>query len=278
MAFKSGWFKKIINGVSTKIFAISHVKTVYYNFDKKKTLAEKLDEMDKKIDSKSDILTKSNVTSALGYTPYTPNEIDNKFSTLETNIDWKESVATFSDIATTYPNPEDGWTVNVKDTDYTYRYNGSNWVAISANAIPKATDSVDGLMSKDDKTKLDGIATGANKTTVDSSLSTSSTNPVQNKVVTNKINSLCKILTSSATVATSAWTQGSTYYEAQIANSNITASVVVNGSVDLATKSIAENAGVINITESFAGYFKIYSKSVPSGSINISYTMLIPNK
>lgn len=86
---------------------------------------------------------------------YTKNEIDNKFSTLENNIDWKESVATFADIAKTYPNPEDGWTVNVKDTDYTYRYSGSKWVAVSANAIPKATQSVDGLLSKEDKTNYD---------------------------------------------------------------------------------------------------------------------------
>ena len=47
-------------------------------------------------------ITKENVTTALGYTPYTPNEIDNKFSTLETNMDWKEAVDTFADIATTY--------------------------------------------------------------------------------------------------------------------------------------------------------------------------------
>lgn len=92
---------------------------------------------------------------------YTKSEVDNKISTLETNIDWKETVATFSDIATTYPNPVDGWTVNVKDTDYTYRYNGSAWVAISANAIPQATTSVNGLMTTTQVTKLDGIATGA---------------------------------------------------------------------------------------------------------------------
>lgn len=86
---------------------------------------------------------------------YTKNEIDNKFSALENNIDWKEAVATFADITKTYPNPEDGWTVNVKDTDYTYRYSGSKWVAVSANAIPKATQSVDGLLSKEDKTNYD---------------------------------------------------------------------------------------------------------------------------
>lgn len=46
-----------------------------------------------------------------------------------------------------------------------------------------ASTSTAGLMSASDKTKLDGIATGANKTIVDSALSASSTNPVQNKIV-----------------------------------------------------------------------------------------------
>ena len=51
-----------------------------------------------------------------------------------------------------------------------------------------ATDDADGLMSAEDKSKLDGIASGANKTTVDTALSTSSTNPVRNSVVTNALN------------------------------------------------------------------------------------------
>ena len=50
-----------------------------------------------------------------------------------------------------------------------------------------ATQSANGLMSSTDKTKLDGIATGANKTTVDSALSSTSTNPVQNKIVNSAI-------------------------------------------------------------------------------------------
>ena len=98
-------------------------------------------------------ITRDNVVNALGYTPYTPNEVDNKFSALESAIDWKEAVETYDDIAIAYPDPEDGWTVNVKDTDYTYRYNGTSWIAISANAIPKATASVDGLLSKEDYVK-----------------------------------------------------------------------------------------------------------------------------
>lgn len=81
---------------------------------------------------------------------YTKAEIDNKINTMNTGMDWKESVATFADIATTYPKPADGWTVNVNDTDITYRYTGSAWIAISANSIPKATNEVDGKMSKED--------------------------------------------------------------------------------------------------------------------------------
>ena len=86
---------------------------------------------------------------------YTKVEIDNKFSAFETNIDWKETVNTYDDIVITYPNPKDGWTVNVKDTDYTYRYNGTEWVTISANATPKATNEVDGLLSKEDHAKYE---------------------------------------------------------------------------------------------------------------------------
>lgn len=46
-----------------------------------------------------------------------------------------------------------------------------------------ATQSASGLMSAADKKKLDGIATGATKITVDTSISSTSTNPVQNKII-----------------------------------------------------------------------------------------------
>ena len=46
-----------------------------------------------------------------------------------------------------------------------------------------ASDYSNGLMSADQYTKLKGIASGANKTTVDAALSSSSANPVQNKVL-----------------------------------------------------------------------------------------------
>lgn len=46
-----------------------------------------------------------------------------------------------------------------------------------------ATQTAKGLMSASDKAKLDDIEEGANKITVDSALSSTSTNPVQNKVI-----------------------------------------------------------------------------------------------
>ena len=45
------------------------------------------------------------------------------------------------------------------------------------------TASANGFMAASHKVKLDSIATGANKTTVDTALSSTSTNPVQNKVI-----------------------------------------------------------------------------------------------
>lgn len=52
-----------------------------------------------------------------------------------------------------------------------------------------ATASANGLMSKDDKAKLDGVEDGANKTVVDAALDAASTNPVQNKAVKEALDS-----------------------------------------------------------------------------------------
>lgn len=58
-----------------------------------------------------------------------------------------------------------------------------NFDAIDAKLIQTATQSADGLLSATDKKKLDNIEDYANKIIVDTELSSSSTNPVQNKVV-----------------------------------------------------------------------------------------------
>ena len=65
-----------------------------------------------------------------------------------------------------------------------------------ANKVDKVSGK--GLSTNDyttaDKDKLAGIAEGANKTVVDSELSTSSTNPVQNKVVNTAISNLMTLV------------------------------------------------------------------------------------
>lgn len=40
-------------------------------------------------------------------------------------------VATYSEIATKYPNPEEGWTVVVENEKYEYRWDGTKWEKIS---------------------------------------------------------------------------------------------------------------------------------------------------
>lgn len=54
--------------------------------------------------------------------------------------------------------------------------------ALSGN-YSAATTSANGLMSSTDKSKLDGIAAGATAVTVDSSITSSSTNPVQSSAI-----------------------------------------------------------------------------------------------
>lgn len=57
----------------------------------------------------------------------------------------------------------------------------STWNGKAGTTV--ATTAANGLMSVADKVKLDGIATGATNTIIDTVLSTTSTNPVQNKVI-----------------------------------------------------------------------------------------------
>lgn len=93
---------------------------------------------------------------------YSKIEVDQLFDQLHSNTMWKEAVNSYEDLFEVYPDPIDGWTVNILDSDLTYRYDGFEWVCISANVIPVATEFVDGKMSKEDKLKLNGIQEGAN--------------------------------------------------------------------------------------------------------------------
>lgn len=72
-----------------------------------------------------------------------------------------------------------------------------------------ATTSANGLMSSSDKSKLDGIATGATKVVVDSALSTSSTNAIQNKIVTTELNNKANLNHTHSDLYHSDYTAGS---------------------------------------------------------------------
>lgn len=105
---------------------------------------------------------KQTTLSGYGITnAYTKTEVDNKISELVTSMTWKPAVATYADIATTYPNPQEGWTVVTTDTNIAWRYTDGAWIKISANTIPVVTSSVNGLMTSAMFDKLNGIANGA---------------------------------------------------------------------------------------------------------------------
>lgn len=64
-----------------------------------------------------------------------------------------------------------------------YLRGDGTWATPTNTTYSNATNSYAGLMSAADKAKLDGIDSGANYVAVDSALSSTSTNPVQNKVI-----------------------------------------------------------------------------------------------
>lgn len=105
-----------------------------------------------------------------------------------------------------------------------------------------ATTSEAGLMSASDKAKLDGIATGANKTTVDSDLSSTSTNPVQNKVVNTAITNLNTLV-------------GDTAVSEQISSAVSTKADIAQGTYAITTEGdgAAYTATVPSITSLTAG-------------------------
>ena len=79
---------------------------------------------------------------------------------------------------TTYNLTKSGNTITLRGSD------GSTFNVTDSNTVyGNATASAAGLMSAADKAKLDAVAAGSNHVTVDAELSTTSTNPVQNKVI-----------------------------------------------------------------------------------------------
>ena len=90
-----------------------------------------------------------------------------------------------TDIPTTLPaNGGNADTVN----NHTVESNVPTDAVFTDTTYKSVTQTEDGLMSAADKAKLDGVEIGATKTLIDIELSSTSTNPVQNKVVTDALN------------------------------------------------------------------------------------------
>lgn len=68
-----------------------------------------------------------------------------------------------------------------------YLRGDGTWQTPTNTTYNDATQTSHGLMSTADKTKLDGIDSGANKTVVDSTMSDTSENPVQNKIIKSEL-------------------------------------------------------------------------------------------
>lgn len=69
---------------------------------------------------------------------------------------YQEPVNTFADLAVTYANPTKNYIVTCKDTNITWQFNvaAGKWDLHSANGLPLASDAANGLLSKEDYTKL----------------------------------------------------------------------------------------------------------------------------
>lgn len=113
--------------------------------------------------------TAETTLAGLGITDaYTKDETDSKLADLVEGLTWKEAVATYDAIATTYPNPEEGWTVSVQDTNNVYRYDeeSGEWVNLFqavSNIVEASTEGAGGhagLMTAAMAEKLNSIQAG----------------------------------------------------------------------------------------------------------------------
>lgn len=86
--------------------------------------------------------------------------------------------------------------------------------------------TTNGLMSVADKKKLDGIAAGANKITVDTSLSSTSTHPVQNKIIKSELDT--KFNKSGGTINGSVWVNSDSNESVAISAGRVVADDWVN--------------------------------------------------
>lgn len=154
---------------------------------------------------------------------------------------------------------------------------------LTAKLPTAATQSAAGLMSADDKTKLDGIADGANKTIVDASLSATSTNPVENKAVKAALDTKVDAVSGKG-LSTNDFTtaekdklagiaEGANNYSLPTASANVLGGVKIGKNINIADGVISVDDAVVysEATQSAAGLMSAADKkAVDSISTTVS--------
>ena len=121
--------------------------------------------------------------------------------------------------------------------------------------IGKKVDYVEGKslsandFTDDLKSKLDGIDSGANKTMVDSALDSSSTNPVQNKVVNAALNLKAALKSPTFTGTPKAPTASAGTNTTQLATTAFVTSAVNNAVSGINFDSYVKTTDLVEVTE-----------------------------
>lgn len=129
------------------------------------------------LDDKSDVGHKHNISDVNNLQA----TLDGKSPTSHTHANFRGATASAAGTAGFVPAPVAG------DNNSKYLKADGTWTVPPNTTYSVVTQTSNGLMTKEDKIKLDGIQEGANKTVVDSVLSSSSTNPVQNKIINSAL-------------------------------------------------------------------------------------------
>lgn len=93
---------------------------------------------------------------------YTKAETRNLLKHGLTGLVFLKDVNTRSELKIKYPNPEFNSCVFVKSEKNTLIFNGTEWVISNVLLTPESTSELNGLMSSEDKAKLDTIEANAN--------------------------------------------------------------------------------------------------------------------
>ena len=94
---------------------------------------------------------------------YTRAEVKNLVKHTLIGLTFLKPIDNRYELETKYPNPEFNSAVYIRSLKSTLIFNGKEWVDFNGLFTPEVTQETDGLMTIEDKTKLDSIEEGANK-------------------------------------------------------------------------------------------------------------------